>query len=37
MEISLAKRLEGIGEYYFSRKLKEIDELNRSGDRDQPD
>ena len=33
MEISLAKRLEGIGEYYFSRKLKEIDELNRSGDR----
>jgi LL-diaminopimelate aminotransferase len=33
MEISLAKRLEGIGEYYFSRKLKEIDELNRSGER----
>jgi LL-diaminopimelate aminotransferase len=26
-----AKRLEGIGEYYFSQKLREIDELNRSG------
>jgi len=29
--IATAKRLEGIGEYYFSRKLREIDELNRQG------
>jgi LL-diaminopimelate aminotransferase len=26
-----ANRLEGIGEYYFSKKLREIEELNRSG------
>ena len=26
-----AKRLDGIGEYYFSRKLREIDELNKAG------
>jgi len=26
-----AKRLDGIGEYYFSRKLREIDELNKHG------
>jgi LL-diaminopimelate aminotransferase len=26
-----ARRLEGIGEYYFSQKLREIDELNRQG------
>jgi aspartate/methionine/tyrosine aminotransferase len=26
-----AKRLEGIGEYYFSRKLREIEEMNRQG------
>jgi LL-diaminopimelate aminotransferase len=26
-----SKRLEGIGEYYFSQKLREIDELNRQG------
>ena len=26
-----AKRLEGIGEYYFSSKLREIDELNKQG------
>ena len=26
-----AKRLEGIGEYYFSMKLREIEELNRQG------
>jgi LL-diaminopimelate aminotransferase len=26
-----AKRLEGIGEYYFSKKLREIDELNKQG------
>ncbi|MEY4886494.1 MAG: hypothetical protein RL151_1803, partial [Bacteroidota bacterium] len=29
--ISTAKRLEGIGEYYFSRKLREIDAMNRAG------
>jgi LL-diaminopimelate aminotransferase len=29
--IQTAKRLEGIGEYYFSQKLREIDELNRQG------
>ena len=29
--IATAKRLEGIGEYYFSQKLREIDELNRQG------
>lgn len=29
--IATAKRLDGIGEYYFSRKLREIDELNRQG------
>ncbi|MEP7111574.1 MAG: aminotransferase class I/II-fold pyridoxal phosphate-dependent enzyme [Ferruginibacter sp.] len=28
---STAKRLEGIGEYYFSQKLREIDEMNRAG------
>ncbi|HEY2722631.1 MAG TPA: aminotransferase class I/II-fold pyridoxal phosphate-dependent enzyme [Chitinophagaceae bacterium] len=27
----LAKRLEGIGEYYFSQKLREIDDLNKQG------
>jgi LL-diaminopimelate aminotransferase len=26
-----AKRLEGIGEYYFSQKLREVDELNKRG------
>jgi LL-diaminopimelate aminotransferase len=26
-----AKRLEGIGEYYFSQKLRDIDELNKQG------
>ena len=29
--MNLAKRLNGIGEYYFSQKLREIDELNRHG------
>jgi LL-diaminopimelate aminotransferase len=29
--ITTAQRLEGIGEYYFSRKLREIDELNKQG------
>jgi LL-diaminopimelate aminotransferase len=32
MEISLAKRLDGIGEYYFSQKLKEIETLNKNGE-----
>ena len=29
--MQVAKRLEGIGEYYFSKKLREIDELNKQG------
>jgi LL-diaminopimelate aminotransferase len=29
--IGTAYRLEGIGEYYFSQKLREIDELNKQG------
>ena len=29
--IQTASRLEGIGEYYFSRKLREIDEMNKKG------
>jgi len=29
--ITAAKRLEGIGEYYFSQKLREIDILNKAG------
>jgi LL-diaminopimelate aminotransferase len=29
--VNTSKRLEGIGEYYFSQKLREIDELNRQG------
>ena len=29
--MNTAKRLEGIGEYYFSKKLREIEELNREG------
>lgn len=29
--ISTATRLDGIGEYYFSQKLREIDELNKQG------
>lgn len=32
MKIELAKRLNGIGEYYFSKKLTEIAELNKSGE-----
>lgn len=31
MEIKTSKRLEGIGEYYFSQKLREIDDLNKAG------
>jgi len=29
--MNTAERLNGIGEYYFSKKLREIEELNRSG------
>src|SRR5580693_7927445 len=29
--MNTSKRLEGIGEYYFSLKLREIDELNKQG------
>lgn len=29
--IQTAQRLDGIGEYYFSKKLREIDELNKAG------
>ena len=29
--LQASKRLEGIGEYYFSQKLREIDELNKAG------
>ena len=31
MNWTLSHRLEGIGEYYFSTKLREIDELNKAG------
>ncbi|WP_290792240.1 pyridoxal phosphate-dependent aminotransferase [Flavihumibacter sp. UBA7668] len=31
MKISTASRLNGIGEYYFSQKLREIDTLNKEG------
>lgn len=31
MEISLSERLSGIGEYYFSQKLREIEQLRKSG------
>jgi aspartate/methionine/tyrosine aminotransferase len=30
-ERTLSRRLDGIGEYYFSQKLREIDQLNRQG------
>jgi LL-diaminopimelate aminotransferase len=29
--MQVAKRLNGVGEYYFSQKLREIDEMNRAG------
>src|SRR5690242_18489954 len=32
MKIELANRLNGIGEYYFSKKLSEIAELNKQGE-----
>jgi|GEM_PF-5181677 LL-diaminopimelate aminotransferase len=31
MNWTVSNRLEGIGEYYFSTKLREIDELNKAG------
>lgn len=31
MQIAVANRLNGIGEYYFSQKLKQIEELNKTG------
>ena len=31
MHVTVSHRLEGIGEYYFSSKLREIDELNKAG------
>ena len=31
LNIATAKRLEGIGEYYFSQKLREIDIMNKAG------
>jgi LL-diaminopimelate aminotransferase len=31
MQLDKAKRLSGIGEYYFSQKLREIDQLNQAG------
>ncbi len=31
MTVTTSKRLEGIGEYYFSQKLREIEELNKQG------
>ena len=31
MQIEKANRLAGIGEYYFSQKLREIDLLNQQG------
>jgi LL-diaminopimelate aminotransferase len=31
MQVDKAKRLSGIGEYYFSQKLREIDQLNQAG------
>ena len=31
IDMTIANRLEGIGEYYFSQKLREIDALNKAG------
>lgn len=31
LEMSVSKRLDGIGEYYFSQKLREIDDMNKAG------
>ncbi len=32
MQTNIADRLNGIGEYYFSQKLREIDQLNKTGE-----
>jgi LL-diaminopimelate aminotransferase len=29
--MNISKRLEGVGEYYFSQKLREIDDMNKAG------
>jgi LL-diaminopimelate aminotransferase len=29
--MQIAKRIEGVGEYYFSQKLREIDDMNKAG------
>ncbi len=31
LEMNVSKRLEGVGEYYFSTKLREIDDMNKAG------
>ena len=31
LAMDVSKRLDGIGEYYFSQKLREIDEMNKAG------
>lgn len=31
LEMTVSKRLEGVGEYYFSKKLREIDDMNKAG------
>lgn len=31
LKMNIAKRLEGVGEYYFSQKLREIDDMNKAG------
>jgi LL-diaminopimelate aminotransferase len=31
LKMNVAKRLEGVGEYYFSQKLREIDDMNKAG------
>ncbi len=31
MKVEVANRLNGIGEYYFSQKLREIDAMNKAG------
>lgn len=31
IDITVAERLQDVGEYYFSKKLREIDELNKAG------
>ena len=33
IKIELSDRLDGVGEYYFSRKLREIDQMRAAGRR----